>query len=67
MASSFTIEEQFELLRIARERLDVVVEILEEALAIVSNDAQGDLIRSKLEEALIALQGPKKSSNDGND
>jgi hypothetical protein len=64
VVSSF--EEHLELLRIIRERLDNVVDILEETLAIVGNDAQGIIIRDKLEEALIALQGPKKSSNDGN-
>jgi len=64
---ALTIEDQLELLRIARERLDGVIEILEETLTIIGNDEQGLIVRDKLEEALVALQGPKKSSNDGND
>ena len=67
----FTIEQQLELLRIAKERLDDVVEIIESALRIAKDGTEAAEVRivvisDKLSEALIALQGPKKNEN-GND
>jgi len=61
-----TVEDQLELIRVAKERLDSVIEMLEGAILKIDNDNTPPEkrlleVRSEINEALVALQGPKKT------
>ena len=66
MLKQLTIEEQLELIRIAKERIDEVVALVKNARKSVieientnKDDARILQIHFMLDEALVALQGPK--------
>ena len=69
MTRVLTTEDQLKIIELARTRLQNVVKILENAIVTINSDDCSDdqriiIIREKLDEALVALQGPKKTEDD---
>ena len=63
MLSNLTIEDQLELIKLAKARVEEVIVLIKAAMDMLNSNTNPSEIHNKLDEALVVIQGPKKKTD----